>query len=775
MDGATGERSSQSNCGPRSHSIVQMDIVSHVIGGAKDMVMKPNITNVIDGAMEIARKPKEALNFLRSAEDEEEVRAAQQMQQDRIVACAELKSRMRKNIVHCKQHFADAKRMLQRVEASYDDLHSAVSGAVAAEEELKLVQQKAKGDCLIQESRPRWNDTIAQFKSAVKQAADRFADAADTSQMARLVCEHLLLGEPRTKGAAVVLFHPSGPKSELLKVLHAAGTIEMESGQVLRYAAKKKSRLAAAALEVVATGNPILSNPHGMASGAETFSIIPMYSSLRHCIGAIVSGPDPVPDEFLERMSRTSAQLFERIGRLELVWQIIKCVELFILQQCEAEHRLVYVKFERDAVLPPCSNEWAWQPLKYTSPTNEKRFELELRWSQGEPIGVFSVECATFTSMDEQLIALLHTVAPIMLDAVRGVETMELGTEPPITGMASVMAAYDTMQLGITQILSEELSSQVRGRILDTQCKLSERTNEARGVSQVKMSGVFSECMVETASYISKVNNEEVLNVAKAALALANFPAVKTQAEVAKQMKNTRALCEALSSAKLTLGPTGEKKQMKRQRSMQDVRWNRADACLKGISLDDLARRTPVPVQVLIRWLKVARTVQRIAIAMAMPKLGPEPSAQKLFEDIDGDSSKPARLRWLPLLSSCLPHPSHSATKFAVCACRRRSVHGGGPSVSPEALRMRRGKVVEVHARAGHKWGWFGQCRRVARSVAERRVFARGGQCSQRFHHQCDFQEALAHQQAPLTQQPARAPFAQDQVEACRGQGHHPA
>ena len=115
-----------------------MDIVSHVIGGAKDMVMKPNITNVIDGAMEIVRKPKEALNFLRSAEDEEEVRAAQQMQQDRIVACAELKSRMRKNIVHCKQHFADAKRMLQRVEASYDDLHSAVSGAVAAEEELKL-------------------------------------------------------------------------------------------------------------------------------------------------------------------------------------------------------------------------------------------------------------------------------------------------------------------------------------------------------------------------------------------------------------------------------------------------------------------------------------------------------------------------------------------------------------------------------------------------------------------------------------------------------------
>ena len=40
--------------------------------------------------------------------------------------------------------------------------------------------------------------------------------------MARLVCEHILLGEPRSKGAAVVLFHPSAPKSEMLKVLHAA-------------------------------------------------------------------------------------------------------------------------------------------------------------------------------------------------------------------------------------------------------------------------------------------------------------------------------------------------------------------------------------------------------------------------------------------------------------------------------------------------------------------------------------------------------------------------
>ena len=69
------------------------------------------------------------------------------------------------------------------------------------------------------------------------------------------------------------------------------------------------------------------------------------------------------------------------------------------------------------------------------------------------------------------------------------------------------------------------------------------------------------------------------------------------------------------------------------------MRWNRADACLKGISLDDLTRRVPVPVQVLIRWLKTARMVHRIATALAMPNVTEDPNAKVMFEKIDEDKS----------------------------------------------------------------------------------------------------------------------------------------
>jgi hypothetical protein len=96
--------------------------------------------------------------------------------------------------------------------------------------------------------------------------------------------------------------------------------------------------------------------------------------------------------------------MFERIGKLEVVWHICQIVQQFIEQQCLASSKLVYVHFEKDATPSAVVSEWEWQPLAFTHPNNEKRFELPLTWKGGETIGVFSVECATFTPMDEQLI-----------------------------------------------------------------------------------------------------------------------------------------------------------------------------------------------------------------------------------------------------------------------------------------------------------------------------------------------------------------------------------
>ena len=51
---------------------------------------------------------------------------------------------------------------------------------------------------------------------------------------------------------------------------------------------------------------------------------------------------------------------------------------------------------------------WEWQPLaNRTAPT---KFEMELKWRLGEPVGILSVETGTFTEMDEHMIVLLASI-----------------------------------------------------------------------------------------------------------------------------------------------------------------------------------------------------------------------------------------------------------------------------------------------------------------------------------------------------------------------------
>jgi len=220
-------------------------------------------------------------------QDEAEIRAADRMAADRTVACAELKSRMAKNSIYCRQHFADAKRTVKRFEEDQASLEAALSEADEAKAELKVLQENAVGDVAIEEKRPLWNDAIAKFmKAAEGERDDTDNDNASTDELSRLLCEHLLLGEPSSLGAAVVLYHPVAPKDETVRVVYATDKIDLQTGQNLRYNAKKNTALAAAVLEVIKSGNPVLSNPHAVA-GDEAISIVPLYSSQRSIFGAI--------------------------------------------------------------------------------------------------------------------------------------------------------------------------------------------------------------------------------------------------------------------------------------------------------------------------------------------------------------------------------------------------------------------------------------------------------------------------------------------------------
>jgi Ca2+-binding EF-hand superfamily protein len=591
-----------------------------VFGAIKDGVgaLTDGTMNAVTGGARMGLNVFKILSVTGARQDEQELRAADRLTEDRSEACAVLRARMRKNQVYCRQTLADAEQTAKMLHANEDKVMAALQESEKGAEEFQKFRNDIEGDVEIQTRRPHWRQAISDFMTAAEgTSAETNSDNADTDTLARLMCEYLVSGEPKTQAAAVVLYHPSAPISECLKVTHAVGDVGLHTGQVLRQKSKKSSDIAKLVLDVVNSGNPLLSNPHGNAEG-DVVSIVPLFSSTRGRFGAIVSGPTAVPDEFVETFARTAGQMFERIGKLEVVWRVITCIEQFILKQCAADHRLVFIKFVKDAVINPSLSEWAWQPLMYTNGDNEKRFELALRFRDGEPIGVFSVECGTFTPMDEQLIILLHTVAPLLLNAIKEVEEMELGDPHPIGGVHHVMARYEERLPEIAKVLSDELSV------------------------QVKTSPCFHDVIVETYTLVQKVEDADMLHLLKAVLALAGHTKLKGWAEVRSTLKSTRKIVEALSSADLTKTAASKKKKKKDGKSTAAVhedRWNCAEASLKLVDLNQLALRSSVPVQILIRWLKMARMVQHVSLAMAMGELGPDPNAKKLFNAIDADKS----------------------------------------------------------------------------------------------------------------------------------------
>ena len=116
----------------------------------------------------------------------------------------------------------------------------------------------------------------------------------------------------------------------------------------------------------------------------------------------------------------------------------------FIEKQCFASHKLVICNYIKGGEPTVSREEWAWQPLDFTHPTNDQVFELPLRWDRGT-VGLFTVECGIFTPMDEELITLLHTVARMLEDAVQELEGLELSLR--IWGLARIESLWSRGRL----------------------------------------------------------------------------------------------------------------------------------------------------------------------------------------------------------------------------------------------------------------------------------------------------------------------------------------
>ena len=269
--------------------------------------------------------------------DEDAVRAAERLE-DEGAACAEIRARMRKNQIYCRQKLADTEKLKQTMSACQDTLSDRLKGSEDSAAELQQFLRDVEGDSELVQRRPRWNSAVRDLLNKAEGDVNIQGDNADSATLGRLMTEALLQGEPEHVTAAVVLYHPAAPITECVRVVHTVGDMgTLKAGQMLRKAAKKTDELGKAILDVVATGNPVLSNPHGHATSG--VSIVPLFSSTRQIFGAVVSGPVAVPDEFLELLCRTAGQLFEREGKLEMAYRMIENVENFVTKQCASgEH-----------------------------------------------------------------------------------------------------------------------------------------------------------------------------------------------------------------------------------------------------------------------------------------------------------------------------------------------------------------------------------------------------------------------------------------------------
>lgn len=586
-----------------------------------------------------------------STQDEELLRRAQRMEEDRIDACAELRARMAKNAVYCKQALAQTKKVGQQIASNLIKIEQSVKNSVKSQNNFLELRKNQAAQEELEKHKEGWDDAIHEWlaKASGQNPMDN-NDNPHTLALAKLLADYLEKGEPgqAKHSTAVITYHPFEHISVSLKVAYACGDVGLETGQTLRRTQKESSPLTSAIWDVLENGSPVLANPYNHPEVAQSaVSIVPLVAMNQHRFAVVVSGAPAVPDEFIDTFASTAGQMFERIGKLEIVWRIIANVQTFIEKQCVAAGKLVHVTFSKSGEVATDDSPWAWQPLDYTHPTNEKRFELGLQWDGGEKIGLFSVECSTFTPMDEQLIVLLHTIAQMLIDAVNDVEELELGHKPPLYTATQVMDEYENRRELIAEKLAAELAR------------------------SVKLSLTFHNSIVETASYCAKVDDADTQKLMQALLTLAGLPCSSWQ-EVRKSLKSARNLVEALADVgmladsishaaslasaamdvgEVVLGSASEaltakkdKKAKKASKKAKKVgrknatKWNVAEAYIKDVDLIMLSQKSPVPVRIIIRWIRAARIVYNIGVAMATPKdEGKNPLAQKVFDTIDSN------------------------------------------------------------------------------------------------------------------------------------------
>ena len=519
----------------------------------------------------------------------------------------ELVNGMRKNTAAMRQRFADVEAIGVTLTDAQADLSRAMGSSEESTAALATFNEEMEGDFELMKKKPAWNAAGDAFLMA---ALGRNKEVpATTPALAAYLCECLLLADPDVTplAAAVVGWHPSS--NEMLKVFHATDSFELKAGANIRD--RTESHLGQRIWKVMRSGNADLKNPHGLERTKKAYSsIMPLKSTSGKIFAVLVSGPPCVPDELIDLLCRQAGPLLERIWKREKALEAVMNVQSFIKTATLDNQQLVYIQFHKDQAEFVEQDElkrvWAWQPLMHR-PNSAKVFELALKWSLGEPIGVLEVSCGTFTEMNEQLIVLLHTTADVLQCAIQCIEDLIPGDTPPLNTAKTVLREFEAQQSTIPTLLQAEIRQQLQ---------------------KFDATKIFSELK----SFEPKAVDKEQFRLVQGCLALLGHTrkSVPNWQKAQTLFKKSRELHEGM----LTLVMTDHSPKVTKL-------WAESELATKGLDFDFISSRSPAPIQILVRWLQAVRMTFQIsqAITEAAKPPPPDPVGDKIFASIDANNN----------------------------------------------------------------------------------------------------------------------------------------
>jgi hypothetical protein len=514
---------------------------------------------------------------------------------------------MRTNMAAMRQKLADVEEIGNTLKASQVELEMALGDSQGTADALKNFNEEMEGDFKMMQKKPVWAAAVDSFLEAA--LGENPDVSANTPALVEYLAACLGLAEPEVQPltASVVAWHPMD--HSMLKVFHAVGTSDLKAGANLRE--NTTNETAKLVWDVMRTGEPHLSNPHGLERTSEGMrSVVPLKSTSGKAFGALVNGPPAMPDELLELISRMAGPLLERVWKTEKILEAVGNVVEFIRSACLDSHQLVYVKWKKgetpDFVEDKDERVWLWQPLAHR-PRSAKQFELGLKWKLGEPIGTLVVSCGTFTEMNEQMIVLLHTSANILQQSIEVIEDLVPGDAPPLATVQQVMAEYESARDQVAQVLSSEVRRQLQ------------KFDAVRIFAELK-------------SFEPKAVDADQFRLVQGCLCVLgwNRKSVAKWADAQRIFKDGKALHSKM--LELDLGPETKANGMKKS-------WDESAIATKGLDYDDIASRSTATICIMMRWLLAVRMTHKIALAIEIASQPPpaDPIGDKVFDLIDAD------------------------------------------------------------------------------------------------------------------------------------------